>query len=705
MEGIATLDKSISLLREENSQGLMELTNKTEENTQSTESLHKTVGDLLKEFRGSRLDALEEKREQKSKGGEDKEDQKKVSGKTEDDSGLSDLMLFGTANIATKVLGVLAAIPVAATAFAGGFVEGWVKTLGQIGKAVRATISGITKVVMKPVNLLVRAIKALARPFANLATVFEAGVDGTRPLVRSANGTFRSLSSMEKLFLRLGKTFSGMVKLIRAVVSSVSRIPQLITSLFGAMRSIGTSLSTIPKMITERLGKVTGFITKSINGFFNVFRRIGTRIGSIGSSTGGMIKGIFSPITKAIDGFFDAWRSVAGVTKTATQSTSGISKLFSPITKAINGIKTAIQGFGSRLGGIFRLFGTLGRFIAFPVTIIMGIIDGFKGFMRGWEEQEGIFNKLIAGALGAIGGVARGIIGIPLDLLKSAVGFIASKLGFENFAEMLESFSFANLIQDIFDSVTDVVLGIKDGIVQIFKDIQEEGIVGALANLGSSVIEGIKSMLRKVIPDQDSFLGGFIPDGIYEFLDEPPPERSEVKIGDSQRQPETPERQESLSSEEEDELNQKLAELNKREKELIQRTRENEDEIKSDPAKLRQVQRQMQDISAERLEIEQKLRPVEGRNEDIPRVATREPEPTETRQRPERPDFSQRQMANAQLTVAERERRDVEQKSMVNAVDASQRVVNNNNNVNNNQTALINNNMPATDNLDRTWGW
>ena len=367
-----------------------------------------------------------------------------------------------------------------------------------------------------------------------------------------------------------------------------------------------------------------------------------------------------------------------------------MTKPLGPISKAINGIKSAIQAFGGRLGGIFRLFGTLGRVIAFPVTIIMGIIDGFKGFMRGWEEQEGIFNKLIAGALGAVGGVLRGIIGIPLDLLKSAVGFIAEKMGFENFAETLESFSFADIIQGIFDSITNVVLSIKDKIVAIFDDIGEVGIFGALSNLGADILEGIKSMLRKVIPDQDSFLGGFVPEGVYEFLDAPPPERRNPEIVQSE-QPSTTES--NLTPEERENAEAKLQEIEERERQLNLSVRDNREEIMSDPAEIERIRREMRAISIARREIESQLGPVEGNNEDVRRM------------RPERPDFSQRQMARAQLESSERENRQVEQASSINAVDASQRVVNNNNNVSNNQTALINSNMPAVDNLDRTWGW
>jgi len=63
----------------------------------------------------------------------------------------------------------------------------------------------------------------------------------------------------------------------------------------------------------------------------------------------------------------------------------------------------------------------------------------------------------------------------------------------------------------------------------------------------------------------------------------------------------------------------------------------------------------------------------------------------------------QKMIFDSQRKEMEQQKKTAEVGVVTNAVDASQRTVNNN--VNNNQTALINSNMPAVDNLDRTWGW
>ena len=79
------------------------------------------------------------------------------------------------------------------------------------------------------------------------------------------------------------------------------------------------------------------------------------------------------------------------------------------------------------------------------LNLIFAIIDIFKGFKKGEEE----FGGIIGGIMGSIRELLVGFIGLPLDLLKKGVAFILEKMGFEDTAEALESFSFAELISDM----------------------------------------------------------------------------------------------------------------------------------------------------------------------------------------------------------------------------------------------------------------
>ncbi len=176
----------------------------------------------------------------------------------------------------------------------------------------------------------------------------------------------------------------------------------------------------------------------------------------------------------------------------------------------------------------------------------------------------------------------------PLDLLKKGVGWIAGKLGFKNFENMLAGFSFSGLFTKIFDSIRDGMIGFFSGLVQIYKDafsgliegFKDGGIIGAIkgffGSIGTSIknlflglidkvfgmfeggedmfsalSEGIANIKQKVkdffvglLPDQDSFMAKFVPDSVYEWAGQPAvpePEVSESPDAEPEALESTPE--------------------------------------------------------------------------------------------------------------------------------------------------------------------
>ena len=163
------------------------------------------------------------------------------------------------------------------------------------------------------------------------------------------------------------------------------------------------------------------------------------------------IGNIFKPLTNL---FGESFRGVGDTFKTIGEVVkNGISR----ITGVFKTIGSTFRSLSGALKPIFAIFKTLGRVIFAPLTLIMSIVDGIKGAIAGFQE-EGI----LGGILGAVGGVIGGLVGMPLDLLKSAISWIAGKLGFENFSEMLDSFSFQDGIMDLFMGIASVFNGAID---------------------------------------------------------------------------------------------------------------------------------------------------------------------------------------------------------------------------------------------------
>jgi len=120
-------------------------------------------------------------------------------------------------------------------------------------------------------------------------------------------------------------------------------------------------------------------------------------------------------------------------------------------------------GFISKMGTDIGAFASVVGKILKPIGILFSVFDGVSAFMN---TEGDFFDKFAAG----IGGFLGDFIGAPLDLLKSIVAWGMSKLGFENAAEVLESFSFETLIGDIVNSVYEMVRGAIEWVGTLFTD-------------------------------------------------------------------------------------------------------------------------------------------------------------------------------------------------------------------------------------------
>ncbi|MGB1975825.1 MAG: hypothetical protein ACPHQD_17490, partial [Vibrio toranzoniae] len=134
-----------------------------------------------------------------------------------------------------------------------------------------------------------------------------------------------------------------------------------------------------------------------------------------------------------------------------------------PIAKAFDVIKQAFSMFseGSQfmkmLSGIGRVIGRL----FYPLTLIMTVWDVVKGAIAGFEDEG-----FVGAIQGGITGLVNGVIGMPLDLLKSVVSWILGKFGFENAEKALDSFSFEDLISRAIDGIFDMFKMVINGFLE-----------------------------------------------------------------------------------------------------------------------------------------------------------------------------------------------------------------------------------------------
>ena len=198
-----------------------------------------------------------------------------------------------------------------------------------------------------------------------------------------------------------------------------------------------------------------------------------------------MIRGDMNKLFKGIGKAFLA--PFRGLQNFAEKSSKRIAKLVSKVQSGVSSVRTFFSNVGKRFSTIGKFLAKVGRVIgstvgaimdlpvlkiiktiltrlALPLTLFMGAVEAVKSFM----STEGSFmEKFMAG----IGGFVGEILGAPLDLLKGAVAWILSKLGFSESADALSSFSFKQLIKDMFGGLFDAVSGATSFITGLIKDV------------------------------------------------------------------------------------------------------------------------------------------------------------------------------------------------------------------------------------------
>lgn len=235
---------------------------------------------------------------------------------------------------------------------------------------------------------------------------------------------------------------------------------------------------------------------------------------------------VFGKIVTAIKNIlvfpFEGLFVAEGAANVLTRIKNAIIGPFQAVFNAVKGIFTfAVEG-----SGIMKVLGTLGSVLGklfFPFTVIMSIYDTVKGAIAGFEE-----GGILGGLAGAITGLLNSIVGMPLDLLKSAVSFILGKMGFEQAEEALDSFSFQDIFKKIIFGFVGFLRGVVNGIIEGVATLVEnlplvpDSVGDKIRSLKFKSPEGEAEATQPVdmeAPEQQAVSGGFMDES---FTSEPP---------------------------------------------------------------------------------------------------------------------------------------------------------------------------------------
>jgi len=168
-----------------------------------------------------------------------------------------------------------------------------------------------------------------------------------------------------------------------------------------------------------------------------------------------------------------------GLMKAASISIlASLSGIFTNMTTWLGGIVTTF----TKLGKNIVKFAKLGGKLFLPLTLIIGAIGAISASWQSFAEGD-----IWTGLEQAVTGFFSSIITIPVDLLKDGVAWLLGKMGFDEAADVLNSFSyteeFEKIMAKIFGGVKEAFKVITDLFTFSEEDKTNLGLLGKLTDL------------------------------------------------------------------------------------------------------------------------------------------------------------------------------------------------------------------------------
>lgn len=267
-------------------------------------------------------------------------------------------------------------------------------------------------------------------------------------------GFFQGIGPQLKWMKKVtGKGLSKLFAPLKALFQGEGPIGKAVASIGRSIKAFGTAIKE------SKAFKTLANLGKSLTGSkaFQGIGKLGTSIKNGVTALGKFLK----PVGEVFKSIF-SW-----------------GKKLTTMTKVSRTILKFASGFGRVLGKIFL-----------PITILISAFDFVTGFMEGYEK-DGILGGMEVG----LTKMFKGLIGMPLDLIKSAVSWIGKKLGFDTTA--MDEFSFEKLIGDMISGTFGFIKKAVEWIKLLFTDpkkaLQElwDGLLNKAASIGKWITDNV----------------------------------------------------------------------------------------------------------------------------------------------------------------------------------------------------------------------
>lgn len=342
------------------------------------------------------------------------------------------------------------------------------KSIDKLATAVRKTVDAFTQAKKNDrLDQLERDREARNPPKSTLGQNFQAGQQAGAGF--GLGGILQLLDFSKWLLpalMALPAAIAGMRGWEIPVVSKLMR--KLGDALSARFTSLASGIDDITRTLLKRFGidPTTGRMLRDAKGRFT-----GKELKSTATMISEAFDSLSTNILKSV-GLDDSTK----IGKTVRSVGGALSKIFGPLVSMGTAVGGWMAGAGAKLlgflDGVMGISATganIGKFASFAGKILkpLGFLfSAYEGVMAFMNTEGTIFDKFVAG----IGAFIGDFVGAPLDLLKSIVSWALGKLGFENAATFLESFSFETIINDLIGGIGAMVTKAVDWVKLLFTD-------------------------------------------------------------------------------------------------------------------------------------------------------------------------------------------------------------------------------------------
>ena len=323
------------------------------------------------------------------------------------------------------------------------------------------------KLNLTQIGLLATLIAGALGTIAGVLTAY------AKVIVKAFAGTgLLILNVLKKTGELLIKLIPDSVKsLVFKMINSISIMIDIL--IINIQHGIGTLIelfkNRFPKaftFVTNAIESVKTFAQKTINVAKNVMQAIvnfAEKAMDFAKAAITKIANVFISVKDAVVNFFKPIVAAFGEIKSASSTVGGIVSKISKGVSEVGSFFSKIAGWMGSFATVFKAFAVIGEKIAIPLTIIMGLYEGISDSIDEFKKSGDILNTI--GAF--LKGFLNSAVGSVLDLFKNIISWAMGALGFDKVEEILDSFSFSDVISGLVDHMINGVKIIIDWVKSI----------------------------------------------------------------------------------------------------------------------------------------------------------------------------------------------------------------------------------------------